>query len=161
MKHTAEDIERLIKPYGFTLSDLPVPVYDEETEHYNSAYEDKDHKIAWIKARIFGCSDVLLNTTTLSDFVCHQSDVIELLCMALEASNEKVRELLNKEEVEFGMTRGRAMMIFQDINNSEYDDEEKEKAINVVLNSKDMQCIDKEYFIAVMKWMYDLMEIYL
>ncbi len=75
-----EDIEKLIQPYGLSLSRLPIT----KDTHYAYIREDHDKAIEMTeKWERFG---VFENISVLCDFICHQSDVINLLCKALEKS---------------------------------------------------------------------------
>ena len=83
MRSTPEQIEEMLKPYGLTLSDLPKPSID----HY--AYEPKDRKTASSLASNWqGQSG--WGEYALSDFICHQCDVIELLMSALSIANRRL-----------------------------------------------------------------------
>ena len=82
MRSTPEQIEEMLKPYGLTLSDLPKPSID----HYAYGYRDRNE-----------ASSLALNWQgqsewaeyALSDFICHQCDVIELLVSALSVANRR------------------------------------------------------------------------
>lgn len=85
MRSTPEQIEEMLKPYGLTLSDLPKPSID----HY--AYEPKDRKTASSLAFHWQGQNGWCESA-LSDFICHQCDVIELLVSALSIATKKRKE---------------------------------------------------------------------
>lgn len=91
MRSTPEQIEEMLKPYGLSLSGLPRPSID----HY--AYEDKDRKTASSLAfKWQGQSGWCENA--LSDFICHQCDVIELLMSALSFATKNGRKKVEVDD---------------------------------------------------------------
>lgn len=84
---TAKEIEELLRPYGLSLMELPVPSKD------GFAYEEADRTklkkvaIGWEGKHFFKFEDTI---RAREDFMCHQSDVIELLCSALKWANHKL-----------------------------------------------------------------------
>ena len=74
---TPEKIEELLKPYGLTLKDLPAVTPDDW------AYEPKER--TWAMEMVKNWTDGRMSyvPAPIADFICHQSDVIELLVKAL------------------------------------------------------------------------------
>ncbi len=80
--YTPEQIENLIKPFGLSLTTLP------KADKTSIAYDISRHYAAIEGARNWGNkNDLLTSNMVMCDFICHQSDVIELLCSALEKAN--------------------------------------------------------------------------
>ena len=83
---TPQGIENLIKPYGQTLEDLPKPVRGKLT--YSNKDQDNACTMAlqWAGLKPVSSNDPLVNCMT--DFICHQSAVIEKLVSALDKALE-------------------------------------------------------------------------
>lgn len=80
-----EKIEKLLNYYGDTLNDLPSPSDDRYAYHptdLNNAYE---RATEWS----FGIKNLRVTESSLADFICHQSDIIEKLVKALESAELK------------------------------------------------------------------------
>ena len=83
---TPEQIEALLEPHKGTLKELPVP------NEQDYAYESKDRIWAAQAAQKWQGShyDFFYDAAAKSDFICHQSDVIELLVQALSIANRRL-----------------------------------------------------------------------
>lgn len=86
---TPDEINSILKPWGDSLDKRPVPSEDDY------AYEDSDRKRALEMATKWegGYRPMNLDTimsNVLCDFICHQSDVIEMLCHALSFANQRI-----------------------------------------------------------------------
>ena len=83
---TPDEIEALLKPYGLSLKERPKATKD------SFAYEEHDRNIAWDMACIWQDEhiDYKSDVDVCTDFICHQSDVIELLCNTLKWANHFV-----------------------------------------------------------------------
>ena len=88
---TREQINELLKPWGSSLDERPTPSKD------YFAYEESDRKRAWDMANYWQEKHigVMMSTEVLQDFICHQSDVIEMLAHALNFANKR---LMNDEQ---------------------------------------------------------------
>ena len=80
-----EKIEKLLNYYGDTLNDLPSPSVD------RYAYSPADLSNACKQATgwSFGITNMRVTESSLADFICHQSAVIEKLVKALESAESK------------------------------------------------------------------------
>ena len=83
MRSTPEQIEEMLKPYGLTLSELPKP------NALRFAYERKDMETATKLAEDWEGKQSW-REDSMSDFICHQCDVIELLMTALSIANKRI-----------------------------------------------------------------------
>ena len=82
---TANDINELLKPWSASLDERPVPTNNDY------AYEEKNRQTAWDMASKWeGEGVVYPDCQTLCDFICHQSDVIEMLAHALSFANKRL-----------------------------------------------------------------------
>ena len=83
---TPEQIEALLKPHNCSLKTLPI------SDGQDYAYEERDRKTAFQTAKKWqGSNYNIFNPDTAEeDFICHQSDVIEILCQALSIANRKL-----------------------------------------------------------------------
>jgi len=85
---TPEQIEELIQKYGFSLNDLPKPTASEY------GYEPKDRVACASNAIKWQCEETGKETldfderNAYADFICHQSDVIEILVKCLGFCNK-------------------------------------------------------------------------
>lgn len=88
---TPDEINSILKPWGDSLDKRPVPSEDDY------AYEESDRKRALEMATKWegGYRPMNLDTimsNVLCDFICHQSDVIEMLAHALSFANNKLEK---------------------------------------------------------------------
>ena len=83
---TREQINELLKPWGSSLNERPLP-----TKHYY-AYEELDRKRAWNMAYDWQDKHIgLMDSKDIcTDFICHQSDVIEMLAHTLSFANARL-----------------------------------------------------------------------
>ena len=92
---TPEKIEGLLQRFGETLSDLPIPDLDDN----DSVYSRKELGDAFTRATQWHKrKSGTYNTFDCEDFICHQSDVIEKLVMALESAVKEILMNTCKEE---------------------------------------------------------------
>ena len=83
MFSTPEKIEELLRPYKYTLRALPRPGDD-------WAYDVKDRVDAIERALAWqDTKDEKDFEESVADFICHQSDVIEMLTRALELAQKR------------------------------------------------------------------------
>ena len=84
---TREQINELLKPWGSSLDERPIAV-----DGY--AYGKHDHMEARKMANnwVGDYYSSTLEVQALADFICHQSDVIEMLAHALSFANKKLQE---------------------------------------------------------------------
>lgn len=80
---THREIENLIRLHDVTISDLPQP------DGNKTAYDFARCVVAEDMSRIWHGG----GWNSMPDFICHQSDVIERLCDALQSANESVESL--------------------------------------------------------------------
>ena len=94
---TPEQIEALLKPHNCSLKALPV------SDGQDYAYEERDRKTAFQMAKKWQGSNYNIFNPDMAeeDFICHQSDVIEILCQALSIANRKLG-INGKKENEIG-----------------------------------------------------------
>lgn len=99
---TKDEINKVLKPWGNSVDNRPVP----NPLSHNYAYSAQDRKTAYNMAcRWHGdYHDAAISNDTLTDFICHQSDVIEMLANALGFANGRLdyieeRLALVKKEV--------------------------------------------------------------
>lgn len=82
---TPDEIEALLNVYGYSLNVLPRPTNEE------FAYTLEDREDAAFRASEFAISKPNNAKDAIEevfDFICHQSDVIELLIKALKVANK-------------------------------------------------------------------------
>lgn len=82
---TSEQINNLIELYGKSLSEIRIPNTD-------FAYEKTERKNAHDMAKEWQGEHYKSTEakSALEDFICHQSDVIEILCSCLKWANKKL-----------------------------------------------------------------------
>ena len=88
---TREQINELLKPWESSLDERPLPTKD------SFAYENTDRMKAWDMA-VYWRGDAFpkKDIGVCLDFICHQSDVIELLAHALSFANKRLLEKNNE-----------------------------------------------------------------
>lgn len=87
---TREQINELLKPWGSSLDERPSPTED------NFAYEQIARKRAWEMANTWQGEHFALIGDVCLDFICHQSDAIEMLAHALSFANKRLLEKNNE-----------------------------------------------------------------
>ena len=89
---TKEQINEILRPWDSSMDERPTPT----TEDY--AYDKTDREKAWMMAHDWQEPHIVMmdDDETMEDFICHQSDVIEMLAHALSFANKK---LLGKEQI--------------------------------------------------------------
>ena len=100
MKSTPPEIEKLLNEYGLSLSGLPKPTL------VDFAYENIDLNTASNMALNWqqdadesdDCIDEYYLECAYKAFICHQSDVIELLVSALQMASFRIKELTDGKE---------------------------------------------------------------
>lgn len=75
-----ERIEKLLNRFGQTISDLPKPTY----KHY--AYKAEHNINAAFAARDWENSESFPSPSDLTDYICHLTDVIDRMEVALETA---------------------------------------------------------------------------
>lgn len=85
---TKDELNEILKPWGTSIDNRPVP----KVQQINYAYSEQDRKKAYDMAcRWHGnYHDVVTSNDTLTDFICHQSDIIEMLANALGFANGRL-----------------------------------------------------------------------
>lgn len=99
-----EKIEQLLNYYGDTLNDLPSPSNDRYAYYPTDLNDACERASGWS----FGITNMRVTESSLADFICHQSDIIEKLVKALESAGLKSKaEQSQSSDVSNENTRGK------------------------------------------------------
>lgn len=90
---TKEQINELLSPWDMSVDERPKPNGD-------YAYEKSDRRTAYAMAKEWGGVSIPLDPDgVMEDFICHQSDVIEMLARALSFANKKIEDKQDMIEI--------------------------------------------------------------
>ena len=85
---TKDELNEILKPWGNSVDNRPTPGQADD----GYAYSKPERKRAYQMARQWqnGHHNPLESDETITDFICHQSDVIEMLANALGFANSRI-----------------------------------------------------------------------
>ena len=85
---TKEQINKILEPWDSSIDERPVPTRNDFA--YDESARDKATQMAlrWQDEHLSPFSDAEM----YADFICHQSDVIEMLAHALSFANKRIED---------------------------------------------------------------------